>query len=146
MNGPQDVIPPVIISAVFDPNERPRWERILHEMLVESRKPSSESIQIFKVRRDTNTRVALRAGIETRAFEEAPSPSGADPRCRRPRLTRAFFCGLCPQVRLLKLGVTVMAMVQSRLMLLDNGNYFCMVFALTPLPSTSSIPAHQAWL
>lgn len=77
--GSQHVIPPVIISAVFDPNERPRWERILHEMLVESRKPSTESIQIFKVSH-TNTRTGPWTEIETRAFKHAHNPSGADPR------------------------------------------------------------------
>lgn len=38
-----------------------------------------------------------------------------------------------------KLGATVMAMVRTRMMLQDNGNYLAIAIAMSPLPSKSTL-------
>lgn len=39
------------------------------------------------------------------------------------------------QVRLLKMGVSVMAVVRYRLLFIEQGHYYAFVMALSPLPS-----------
>lgn len=49
---PQGFLPPLLLGSILSPQERPRFEKCIREMIIDARSSSSEQTCVYKVRCD----------------------------------------------------------------------------------------------